>query len=163
MAGYLEEYGALEDRRARRLALLKRWGLIVLLLLIVATVAYAVFKNYSEEKQVKTFLGKLQAKDYAGAYRMWGCTESTPCRDYSFARFNDDWGPNSPHAKSPAPHIDTSQSCGSGVILRLDYPHAEPVPLWVERGTGVLSFAPWPECPGRHLHLGAFFRSLFGH
>jgi hypothetical protein len=161
MAGYLEAYGASEEHRAQRLALLKRLGLIVVRVLIVAVVLYAVSKNYSEERQVKTFLATLQRKDYGAAYRMWGCTESTPCRDYSFARFSADWGPNSPNAKS-SPQIGTSQSCGSGVILRLDYPNAEPVPLWVERSTGIISFAPWPECPGRHLHLGAFFRSLFG-
>jgi len=35
------------------------------------------------------------------------------------------------------------------------------VPLWVERNGQVISYAPWPECPGRHWHIGAWLRSLF--
>jgi hypothetical protein len=35
--------------------------------------------------------------------------------------------------------------------------------LWVERTSKVISFSPQPECPGRHLHLGTWLRSLFSH
>jgi hypothetical protein len=56
-----------------------------------------------------------------------------------------------------------SQTCGSGVVVRLDYNgNQEAVPLWVERESKMISFAPWPECPGRHLRIGAWWRSLFG-
>ena len=161
MDSYLEAYGASEENRAKRLALLKRVVISVVLLLMTAMVTYAVFRNYPEEHQVNSFLSDLRNKDYTAAYRMWGCTEATPCRDYSFARFNEDWGPSSQHANAAAARLGTSQSCGSGVILRLDYPGAEPMNLWVERNNHVIGFAPWPECPGRHLHIGAFFRSLF--
>jgi hypothetical protein len=34
--------------------------------------------------------------------------------------------------------------------------------LDIERSTNVISFAPWAECPGRHLHIGTWLRSLFG-
>ncbi len=53
--------------------------------------------------------------------------------------------PDDPAAAS----IGLSQSCGTGVVVRLDYKGAQDsVPLWVERDSETISFAPWPECPG---------------
>ena len=161
MSSYLEEYGAGEEQRARRLSRIKRAGIVAGLVLLSAAVAYAVFRNYPEQQQVKTFLENLRNKDYQSAYRLFGCTETNPCRDYAFQKFMEDWGPQSGHADAASAHIGMSQSCGTGVILRVDYQGAEPVPLWVERNTHLLSFAPDPECRGRHLHIGAFLRSLF--
>jgi hypothetical protein len=92
---------------------------------------------------------------------MWGCNETHPCPQYTFPKFLEDWGPKSEHAGNPTASIGLSQSCGSGVVIRLDYKGSESVPLWVERDTGVISFAPWPECPGRHLHFGTWLKSLF--
>lgn len=161
MSSYLEAYGADEEQRARRLQRIKRSIAGLALLIVTALVLYAVFKNYPEQRQVKAFIENLRKQDYQAAYRMFGCTEATPCRDYSFQKFMDDWGPKSHHADTASAHIGLSQSCGTGVILRVDYNGAEPVPLWVERSTHVVSFAPWPECPGRHLHIGTFLRSLF--
>jgi hypothetical protein len=162
MASYLESYGAVENQRARRIRLLKWVSIGVVCALFVGAVAYALFKNLGEEQQVKGFLVHLRNQEYQDAYRMWGCTEATPCRDYAFPKFMEDWGPNTPHANTAAAKISMSQSCGTGVLIRLDYPHAEPVTLWVERSTKVIGFAPWPECPGRHWHIGTFLRGLFG-
>jgi hypothetical protein len=161
MSSYLEEYGAGEEQRAKRLRRIKRGSIAALLALIVAVVIFAVFKNYPEQQQAESFLEDLRKQDYQAAYRMFGCTETNPCRDYTFQKFMDDWGPKSAHADSTSAHIGMSQSCGTGVILRIDYKGAEPVPLWVERSTHLVSFAPDPECRGRHLHVGAFLRSLF--
>ena len=161
MGGYLEAYGAGEERRVRRVRLLKITLIVVVCASILGAVLYAVFKNHAEERQVKTFIEALRKSDYQTAYRMWGCNESHPCRDYSFDKFMEDWGPKSAHASVGSARIGLSQSCGAGVLLRVDYQGAEPVPLWVERNGQVISYAPWPECPGRHLHIGAWLRSLF--
>src|SRR5438105_243737 len=161
MSSYLEAYGADEEQRASRLQRMKRGIAGAVILIVAALIIYAVFKNYPEQRQVKAFVEDLRKQDYQAAYRMFGCTETTPCRDYTFQKFLDDWGPKSRHADAASAHIGMSQSCGTGVILRLDYKGAEPVPLWVERGTHVVSYAPWPECPGRHVHIGTFLRSLF--
>jgi hypothetical protein len=164
MSSYLEAYGASEEHRVQRIRLVKNGAIIIAAVLIVGLVLYAVFKNRSEEQQAKTFVALMQARDYQGAYRLWGCTDAHPCPDYSFAKFNDDWGPKSAHADESSAHIGLSQSCGSGVVIRLDYKGSEePVSLWVERGTKVVGYAPWEECPGRHLHIGAWLRSLFNH
>ncbi|MDQ6760532.1 MAG: hypothetical protein M3Z32_11815 [Acidobacteriota bacterium] len=161
MSSYLEEYGSAEEQKAKRGRLVKRSIIGLILLLILAGLGYVLLKNYPEERQAKAFLENLRKPDFQAAYRMWGCTESTPCRDYGFQKFMDDWGPKGSHADIGSAHIGMSQSCGTGVLLRIDYNGAEPVPLWVERGTHLVSFAPWPECPGRHLHIGTFLRSLF--
>ena len=161
MSSYLEAYGSSEEQKANRAKLVKRGLVLLILLLIAAGLGYVFFKNHSEERRAKEFLEDLRKQDFQDAYRIWGCTESTPCRDYAFPKFMDDWGPKGSHADIGSAHIGMSQSCGTGVILRVDYKGAEAVPLWVERGTHVVSFAPWPECPGKHLHIGTFLRSLF--
>jgi hypothetical protein len=163
VSSYLEEYGAAEQRRARILGIVKTSSIILGSVVVLGLLLYGVFKNYSEEQRTKTFLGLLEAHNNQAAYAMWGCTDSHPCPDYPFAKFQEDWGPKSEHANQSAAHIGLSQSCGNGVLIRLDYKAAEePVSLWVERDSGVISFAPWPECPGRHLHFGAWLRSVFG-
>ena len=161
MSSYLEAYGAAEEKRAGTLRLLKITVISLLCAATVGLILYAIFKNYPEERQLKLFVTLLQKKDYPGAYRMWGCTEAQPCPNYSFDRFLEDWGPKSAHADASSAHIGLSQACGTGVVLRIDYSSAEPVPMWVERDTKIIGFAPWPECPGRHLRIGAWLRSLF--
>ena len=162
MSSYLEAYGAAEEQRARRLHLLKNSSIALACVLAVALVGYGLLKNRSEEQQAKSFLSLLQSHSYPAAYALWGCSETHPCPDYPFPKFLEDWGPASSHADASSAHIGQSDSCGSGVLIRLDYKTPrEPVLLWVERGTKIISFAPWAECPGRHWHIAAFFRSLF--
>jgi hypothetical protein len=162
MPSYLETYGAAEEHRAKRIHLLKNAAIVLVSVIAVALIAYGVFKNRSEEQQAKTFVSLLQKHDYQGAYRLWGCSDTHPCQDYPFDKFMDDWGPKSAHADQSSAKIGLSQSCGSGVVIRLDYQGSEePVTLDIERSTNIISFAPWAECPGRHLHIGAWLRSLF--
>jgi len=163
MSGYLEAYGAAEEQRAKRILWIKNGSIALAAVLAAGLILYAVFKNRSEERQANAFVAFLRAHDYQSAYRLWGCTDSHPCGDYPYTKFMDDWGPQSPHADQASAHIGLSQSCGSGVVVRIDYKGSEePVPLWVERDSKIVSFAPYSECPGRHLHLGEWLRSLFG-
>ena len=162
MSSYLEAYGAAEQHRARVMGLMKKCSVALAGVLIGGLILFAIFRNHAEERQAKNFIGLLAAHNYSVAYAMWGCDETHPCPQYTFSKFLEDWGPKSEHAGNPAAaSIGLSQSCGSGVVIRLDYKGSEPVPLWIERDTGTISFAPWPECPGRHLHLGAWLKSLF--
>jgi len=162
MSSYLESYGAAEQHRARVIGIVKNVSIVLGILLVLGLILYGIFKNHSEEARTKDFLGLLQAGNYQAAYAMWGCTEAHPCPEYPFDKFQEDWGPKSPHAKESGAHLGASESCGSGVLIRVDYKGSEePVSLWVERENGVISFAPWPECPGRHLHFGAWLRSIF--
>jgi hypothetical protein len=163
MASYLESYGAIEDRKAKNRAFVK-WGSIGLVCLVfISLLIYGTFKNYHQEQVMNTFVLHLRNHNYRAAYAMWGCTEQNPCRDYAYSKFLEDWGLSSPHANVDGVKIGVSESCGNGVFLRLDYPNAPPVPLTVERGTDIVSFAPsdWMECPGRHWHFWEFFKGLF--
>jgi len=162
MSSYLEAYGAAEQHRARILGLMKKCSIVVVGVVLVGLILFAIFRNHSEERQAKNFLGLLEAHNYPTSYTMWGCTDARPCPQYSFSKFLEDWGPKSAHAGDPAAAIGLSQSCGSGVLIRLDYKNpVDSVPLWVEHDSGTISFAPWPECPGRHVHFGAWLKSLF--
>jgi len=161
MSSYLEAYGATEEHRARLIRQVKIGSITLVSVLVLGAILYGVFKNYGEEQKAKAFVALLRSQDYAAAYQMWGCTDAHPCREYSLEKFMADWGPKSPHADQSSAKIGVSQSCGSGVVIRLDYKGAEPMPLWVERASKIISFSPWPECPGKHLHIGAWLRSLF--
>jgi hypothetical protein len=166
MSSYLEAYGAAEEQRARRIRILKVASIVVVAGLIIGLTLYSLLKNRSEEQQAKFFVQLLQQHDYTGAYRLWGCTDTNPCPNYPFSKFMADWGPQSPHADESTAQIGISESCGSGpgsgVVIRLDYQGSEqPVPLWVERDSKLIGFAPWEECPGRHLHLRAWLKSVF--
>ena len=156
MPGYLEGYGAGEEQRE---TLIKRIAIVALAVLIVGISLFAFFRNYSQERTVKQFLTLLRSKDYQGAYAMWHAS----ARDYPFDKFMEDWGPKSTHPNPDAFRLTNADACGSGVLLQVDYTGADAVSLWVERDTGAISFAPWPECPGRHWHVLGFLKSLFGH
>ena len=161
MPGYLESYGISEERLARRGKLVKTALASVSAALVVGLILYSYFKNYRQESVVKAFVQLLERHDYQSAYRMYGCTEAQPCRDYAFQRFLDDWGPASAFKDAAAARVGDSQSCGTGVIVQLEDAGGKPVALWVERATNIVSFSPWPECPGKHLRIRAWLKSLF--
>ncbi len=158
MAGYLDQYGVAE---AKREGLLKKIVLITLAVIVIGGVGYFTFRTWSEEQVLKEFLATLSTKDYAKAYRMWGCTPDTPCKFYDSQKFDEDWGPKSHYADAAQAKIQNIDYCDTGVVFDVAFPGADPVALWVERSTSVISFAPWSRCPGRHLQLRQFFKNLF--
>jgi len=97
MASYLEQYGAGEERRERRAKIIKILVISLVALAVIGGGLYFNFHNYREERQVKQFLSKLEARDYKGAYALFGCTDEKPCRYYPFDKFMEDWGPKSGH------------------------------------------------------------------
>ncbi|HUI81221.1 MAG TPA: hypothetical protein VLY24_25020 [Bryobacteraceae bacterium] len=154
MAGYLEKYGAGEERREK---ITKRIVLLVVALLVVGGLVYSIFHNYPEEHQAKRFFDFLKARNYQSAYALWGCTAEKPCRDYPFTEFMKDWGPD----VSPVNDFDVldGESCGSGVIVDVDAGKAGDKKLWVERSTRILGFPPYERCPqGNRLH--DFWRNI---
>ena len=146
MAGYLDHYGAGEERREKTI---KRLVLTAVVVVIAAGVLFLIFKNYRQERQVNRFLGLLSRQDYQAAYALWGCTAANPCRDYQFAEFMKDWGPQSEHADPKSFHITKTRSCGSGVIVTVDSKGAnqQEDKLWVQRDDLTIGFSPLPGCP----------------
>lgn len=158
MAGYLDTYGVADEKRSRRVKRIAIWTAAAA---IVALVLFLVFHNFSEKRVVARFFQAIRAGKYQDAYQMWGCTPATPCRDYSFQKFMEDWGPKGVYPNPNAARVTTVDSCGGGVVTTVEYPNAEPFGLYVDRSTKILGFAPWPRCPGRHWHFGAFLQRLF--
>jgi len=144
MAGYLDQYGAGVEERHKKI---KRLVVTVLCVLVAAGIAYYLFHNYREEQRGKQFLALLQARDYKGAYALFGCTDTKPCTAYEFRRFMEDWGPNSEHANAANASVKHSRSCGSGVLLTMDF-GGKPEELWVERKNMTVGFPPFNGCPG---------------
>jgi hypothetical protein len=146
MAGYLEGYGAGEERREKTV----RWILIsALIIAILGIAAYFQFRNYREEQQIKAFVDDLKRKDYKAAYSLWGCTDQHPCPQYAFNKFLEDWGPQSPHANIEAAKVAKTKSCSTGIIQFIEFPGNDEVQLWVERKDKTIGFAPWPVCNPR--------------
>ena len=143
MPGYLDQYGAGVDRR---LKIIKTVVIAAVSLVVVGGVLFYIFYNYSQERQVKRFFALLQAQDYQGAYEMWVRTADDR-RGYPFKSFLQDWGPQSQHSDVAGYRIAKSRSCGSGVILTVDFSKGQEEKLWVQRGDLTIGFSPLPGCP----------------
>ena len=159
MPGYLDTYGAGEERRWRWI----KWAVSgVLVAAIAGSGSYLYFRTWSQEKTIQRFFATLESKDFQGAYKMW-CPPENPCRYHPFDKFQEDWGPATPYAHGNAAKVDNIDYCGDGVVFNVSYPNADPLVLWVERSTNIISFAPsdWERCPGRHWQFRRFFKSLF--
>ena len=136
MAGYLDHYGAGDERREKRNKLILTLGAVGLLLLFLWFIIFVwdkteilriqsvarlaqIVRNHRQENRVKSFFELLQRQDYKAAYALWNCTDANPCRDYPFAEFMKDWGPASSRQPSQL-KISRSRSCGSGVIVTVN-------------------------------------------
>src|SRR5882762_9471346 len=113
MPGYLDQYGAGEDRRIR---IVKTIVISLVSVVVIGGILFYFFHNYREERQAKQFFAYLAARDYKAAYALFGCTDAHPCSAYPFDKFMGDWGPQSPHSDIAAARITRSRSCGSGVL-----------------------------------------------
>ncbi len=164
MAGYLDQYGESEQRREKTYRRLLAAGIIALVLLIAWWFLFVwskseivraqsvarfvqVLRNHRQETEVKKFLGLIAGKQYDAAYRLWGCTEAHPCRDYPFTAFMQDWGAQSQRAASFV--IARSRSCGSGVIVTVATRQGGEENLWVQKSDETLGFSPFSSCPSQ--------------
>jgi hypothetical protein len=161
MAGFLDSnYGVSDARKERRI---KRIVLLSLSILIFGAVLYFTFRNWREERVVNQFLSLLKQQNYQDAYKLFGCTQDTPCKYYPPDKFNEDWGPAGEYKDAGAAKIQNEDVCGSGVIFTVAIPKKDLLGLWVESSTKVLGFAPngWSRCPGKHWQLWEYLKSRF--
>ena len=157
MGSYLQHYGAGEERRNRTIRTII---LSVIALLIAIWVLYLLFHNYSEKQTVKHFLAQVNARDYEHAYADWGCTVATPCTNYDYKRFMQDWGP-SKKISSPW-KIASVDGCKTFVTVNVQATGSELESLGVQRGSKTIMYAPSPECQEPQWRWKQFFSRLFG-
>ncbi len=72
MAGYLDQYGAGDEKRS---TIVKRAIALIVAVIILTVVPWYLFKNHAQERKVKDFLDLLRKHDYHAAYLAWGCGE----------------------------------------------------------------------------------------
>ena len=144
MPGYLANYGAGDEQREK---LIRRLIAAAVIIVVAGGILYFFLKNFRQEQQARRFFELLEKHDYKSAYALWGCTDANPCRDYPFKSFMDDWGPQSQRGDIASYHIKKSRSCGSGVILTVDFGKGAEEKLWIERRDLTIGFSPWPGCP----------------
>jgi hypothetical protein len=144
MPGYLAHYGAGEERRIK---IVKTVVISLVSVILISGILFFLFHNYREEQRVKQFLSLLSAKNYKTAYAMFGCTDAKPCTAYAFDKFMEDWGPASSHKSFDNARIKRSRSCGSGVILTIDFGPNQQEMLWVERKDMSIGYPPYQGCP----------------
>jgi hypothetical protein len=165
MPGYLDQYGAGEDRRNY---ILSRVAIAVFATVFVVSLGWYLLKNHHQEGVVKTFLQDVRKGDYQGAYRVWGCTTEKPCTGYEFNKFMGDWGPAQPGIQgndTGQPDLGTlsisdSESCNNGVLLTVDVNPKRTEKLWVDKSVDSISFAPYPICPHKNPFAIMFHRTL---
>jgi len=147
MPGYLDQYGAGEEQRNRKVARLIIGGAS---LVIAGLLSFYLFQNFHQDSQVKAFVAAIRAGDFAAAYRAWGCTEQKPCRTYSLKAMMEDWGPGK-NGPDPAVFgvIDT-ESCNSGVLYHVNVNASRTETLWVDKREDGVGFAPYPICPRKN-------------
>ena len=154
MSSYLQSYGAGDESRNRTI----KWLIIsIIAVLLLSWFSYLFVHDYFETRTVKKFLAEVNSHDYQAAYRDWGCTEATPCPNYDFKRFLEDWGPTKKDWK-----VDSVDGCSTFVTVNVTAPGAELQSLGVERGSKTLMYAPGPECQERKWHWKAFFQRMIG-
>lgn len=150
MGEFLAEYGGGSRTREK----LVQWGLIAIAAVaIVWSVDWAlsVSGNFSlrdvrEQWRAHRFFTLLSERNYQSAYAMWGCDPAHPCRDYSFSKFMEDWGPESTAASPSQRHVKAVEHCGTGIIEVIDFGAKDLVSLHVRAKDLTLSFAPAPAC-----------------
>jgi hypothetical protein len=157
MGGYLDQYGAGDERRAKRIKTVLFAVLAAAALALVGALVYFFFIPNAAERQTGKFFDLLTARQYQQAYALWGCTAAQPCPGYPFAEFLKDWGPEA--VPPGAFQVLNGESCGSGSIVDIDTGKAGDKRLWVERSTGTLGFPPLNECNRRN-HVYDFLRDL---
>lgn len=147
MAGFFDQYetkSSLRERVAKWffvaiVAVLLLWGLDWTL----AKLGKDNLTDFRAQWRARSFVKALEAKSYEEAYSMWGCTKATPCRDYAYEKFMEDWGPNSPNAGLVNGEKLVTRHCATGIIRTDLLPNKEMVHLYVDRRDLNISFAPW--------------------
>jgi hypothetical protein len=155
MGSYLQTYGVDDVRRGR---VIKRIVIASVSVVVAVVLGYLFFHNFPESRKVKRFLADVNARNYQTAYHEWGCTDQSPCPNYDFQRFMNDWGVKTGGSWSVA----STDSCATFLTVNVQAPGSELQSLAVQRNDKSLGFAPAPECQERKWRWKQFLNKLLG-
>ncbi len=136
---FLDAYGKSDLIYER---IVKGFFIILLAAILLGCTYYVFFRNWREELQAKRFLKLVRNQDYAEAYKMWNCSVDEPCRYYPYDDFLEDWGKDSEFKEIRSFGLGRSFTQSNGVILRYEINGVAQDPLWIEKETGIVGFAP---------------------
>ncbi len=137
---YLADYGR-GDRRYEKI--IHAAGYALLAVVVLGSVYWLFFRNWREERAVSRFLTLIEQQKYEEGYHMWGCSIETPCPYYSYNKFLEDWGPNSPIGKVKSFHVGRSYDQQAGAIILVQVNGKKIANLWVQKGSEVIGFSPY--------------------
>jgi len=144
MAGYLEQYGAGEERRGK---IVKTLVISLVALIVLGGTGFFVFHNYRQEHQVKRFFCTSGAKGLPGGLRTVGAHGIGPSRVH-YERFPKRLGParRSSGRKRPAYLQEPFlwERCDPHSRFRQRIKKEK---LWVAREDLTIGFSPLPGCP----------------
>lgn len=147
MSGFFEQYA--EGSQWREKAV--KWFFLAILAIALGygvdwTLGRLGKDNLSDIRpqwKARTFYGLLEEKNYAEAYRLWGCTEAAPCKTYAMEKFMEDWGPKSAYANHEGRQKLVTRHCETGIVRTDQFKGGDMVHLYVDKRDLTLSFAPW--------------------
>jgi hypothetical protein len=142
---YLSNYGVADAKREKRFL---RTVILIVGAALVGALLWYYFRTFFEERAVQQFLTNLGSRDYKAAHAQFGCTEATPCRDYDFARFMEDWGDKSAFADVSKVKVTLAEPCGNTVWVTIKHPNQKELGLAVDTETRIITYAPEARCPG---------------
>ena len=162
MADYMSGYGVEDERRSE---IRRKIALTLVAVLGALFIWWMFFRNFSEERRLNEFVEALKARNYQKGYAMFGCTSRTPCTDYAYPKFLEDWGPEgrfknagqgvilrSGHTGGAARRFllrfKPPDDCPGSIIRVLRFDDTE-LNLMVNREDGAVGFSPWPVCSPR--------------
>jgi hypothetical protein len=156
MPGYLDQYGAGEEKRNR---LIVRAVASALAVIVIAGLGWYLLENHHQEGVVKNFIGDLRGGYYLTPYRDWGWVLGKACTGYYYQKFLSDWGPAQAAAASSNSGgppdsgvlgLTDSESCNNGVLLTVEVNRTRMEKLWVDKASDSINFAPYPICPHKN-------------
>lgn len=154
MPEFLESF---ETKASPREKFVRAFFVLVALIILGAGVDWILAKlgkpnlsDFREQWQARSFLSDLQNKRYEAAYARWGCTSTSPCRDYRFEKFLEDWGSPGRYGDPHKAQVEVIRHCDSGIIQTVNFGAPDStVHLFVSKTDRVVSFSPWPVCNPR--------------
>jgi hypothetical protein len=119
-----------------------------LIAFLVLAVGLWYFWNWPQEHRINQFFAAVESRDLPKAFGIWNHDpdwQQHPQQyaQYSYGRFEVDWGHSSDWGDIKSHKILMSKTVGSGVVVGIEVNGQKtPVFLWVQRSNKTLGFSP---------------------